>query len=111
MTKKTLIKRSGSKRSAKNFLMFRLAAVAVLVGVFAIFGFSVKDTLAQLWSEPTGIPPTNNATGPVWAQNSMVQNGDFWLSGKGRFDASGIGDAPAKEPRCVWLTAPAATDW
>jgi len=95
MIKKTLIKRSGPKRSAKNFLMFRLAAFVVLLGVFAVFGLLGKNTLAQSWSEPPNgsIPPANNVSGPVWTQNSLVQTGNFWLSGKGRLDASGTGDA------------------
>jgi len=93
MTKKTLIKRSGRKKSAKNFLMFRLVTVAVLVSAFAVFGFLAKNTMAQSWSEPTAAPPAGNVSAPVWTQNALVQTGNFWVSGKGRFDTSGTGDA------------------
>jgi len=93
MTKKILIKRSRSKPSARRALAFRLVVLALAIGAIGVFGFLNKNILAQSWSEPTGAPPSNNATGPVWAQNSLAQTGNFWLSGKGRLDTSGIGDA------------------
>jgi len=93
MNKKTLKKRSISKRSAKRFFYFRLAGAALVVGVFAVFGLIGKNSLAQSWSEPTGAPPSNNVSAPIWNQTSSAQAGSFYVSGKGRFDTTGTGDA------------------
>jgi hypothetical protein len=94
MTKKLLIKRSEPKRSKNSFLIFRVAAIVVIVGVFAVFGFAVKNTLALSWSEPATNPPDlTGINGPVWAQTAASQTGGLWVTGKGRFDTAGTGDA------------------
>jgi hypothetical protein len=94
MTKKPLIKRFGSVRPKNAFLIFRVAAIVVIVGVFAVFGFAVKNTLALSWSEPATNPPDlTGINGPVWAQTAASQTGGLWVTGKGRFDTAGTGDA------------------
>ncbi len=94
MTMNPLIKRSGSKRSKNSFLIFRAAALVVVAGVLAVFGFAIKNTLALTWSEPAVNPPSmTGINGPVWAQSAAAQAGDTWLTGKGRYDTAGTADA------------------
>jgi len=93
MINKPLINRSGSTKSRNNFLIFRLTVAGTLVGIFALFGFLDKNTLAQTWSEPVNSPPQGQVAGPVWAQNSSAQTGGLYLNGKARFDTTGSADA------------------
>jgi len=93
MTNKPLINRSGSTKSRNNFLIFRLTVAGALVGIFALFGFLDKNTLAQTWSEPVNSPPLGQVTGPVWAQGSIAQPGSLYINGKARFDTNGTADA------------------
>ncbi len=94
MTKKPITRRFGPKRSKSAFLIFRVAAIVVIVGVFAVFGLSIKNTLALSWSEPAVNPPDmTGINGPVWAQTAASQAGGMWVTGKGRFDTAGTADA------------------
>ncbi len=94
MLKKLRSRRLGTKRSKRSFLIFRSLTLAVLVGVLAVFGLSVKNTLALNWNEPSNNPPSMaGISGPVWAQSAVAQPGDTWLAGKGRYDTAGTGDA------------------
>ena len=94
MTKKPLTKRSGSIKHRNNFLIFRLTVAGVLVGVFAVFGFLTKNTLAQTWAEPgSGCnPPSCQVAGPVWAQGSNPQTGSLYVNGKARIDTNNNAD-------------------
>jgi len=92
MNKKTLKKRSKSKRAVKSFLYFRLAVAAMVAGVFVVLGMIGNNSLAQSWSEPTSAPPLNNASAPIWNQTSTAQTAGFYISGRGRFDTTGTGD-------------------
>ena len=74
-------------------MIFRLTVAGTLVGIFALFGFLDKNTLAQTWSEPVNSPPQGQVAGPVWAQNSSAQTGGLYLNGKARFDTTGSADA------------------
>jgi hypothetical protein len=109
MTKKSKIKRSGLIQSKNRFLVFRLVVVGGLVGLFALFGFLDKNTLAQTWSEPTNNPPLGQVTGPVWAQSSTAQTGSLYVNGQGRFDTSGITDTYCTNAKVcgatVWTSA------
>jgi hypothetical protein len=100
MTKKPLIKRSGAKRKKKDFFVFRLAAVAILVGIFSVLGLIVKDSIAQSWSEPTNNPPLMpGVSAPIWNQTLTVQSGSFWVSGKERIDTNGTANSTCTDAK------------
>ncbi len=94
MIKKSRSRRLGTKRSKRNFLIFRSLALMALVGVLVVFGLSIKNTLALSWNEPSTNPPDlTGISGPVWVQSVTAQPGGMWVAGKGRYDTAGTGDA------------------